>query len=318
LSHIPLALVAAAYSASGPVLRALIERYPECLGVPYRGLMALHLLCDAPSTEDEILAVLERWEGVQTILYHNSSISTSQIPWKLWWRHSRMEIHSMLARIQQTSIPIQYYVWHHRERLEAAPQDLQIFSNLDLTIQEFRNSSVWRKSVLLLQVIYKAVPIRSQEDPCHQILHAVASLVANKNSDYPPELLEFALWLYPEQRLEQDDLGQIPLHKLMSTPYSALSDAPLLTFSSDTDAARIFDHSQRYPLTLALTVGRRSWNKGGVRSLIVANPTPLVGMDIDDRLYTLILSKLKGNVDTIYRILKWKPELCSRGLTGNQ
>lgn len=275
-------LVAVSYRAGGDVIRALVQAHPE------GAAGALHTACAIGCSADGIRALANEHSVAQR------DGTFRQTPLELLNASKHMcRYHARLANLR-----------HIRERQAVLRRSGASDTEADLerfeasVRREVEEWDFFDKAAVLIQTQYKGRALQVDEDETIQIVHACADI-----ANCPPSLLELAILLHPEQLLEQDEEGQVPLH--IAIPTSCCSDV----IAACPEAARIVNHKGKYPLQIAVEVGR-TWNEG-VGALVAIHPVVVEGLDLDERLYPLLWSKLHS-VDTaasLYASIRSKPTL---------
>lgn len=165
----------------------------------------------------------------------------------------------------------------------------------------------WQKVSLLILAEYKGSAVDASGDVDYRnILHACTAI-----HTCPSTLLDNALLLYPEQLLVRDENGEVPLHIACSRSDASNVKDILRTCLA---ASKIRDQEGRLPIELAVESGW-SWTDG-VGQLLTANPVSLESLNIDERLYPWIWSKLSqkpgGSTSTLFESLRARPSICRR------
>lgn len=287
-------IVAASYRASSDVLRALVQAYPEgaVTPMPATGSLVLHVLCDVGTSVDGIRAIVE----ADTVSVQKKDGVFRRTPLQILNARKSMSRHQLMASTIRT-------IRQDQEELRSANHDAAVQTTLDHLEQqanEIKQWDFWVKAALLIQAEYQCAPLLPDVDPAIRIVHACAGI-----GQCPPSLLEFATLLYPRQLMEQDEEGEVPLHKAAKNCgndilYDILMACP--------EASTICNKRSKYPLNVAIKAGRR-W-KSGVNLLVEANPVAVEGLDLDSRLYPLVWSNLSGP-NALFLSIQSKPNLFS-------
>jgi ankyrin repeat protein len=141
------------------------------------------------------------------------------------------------------------------------------------------NTRLWEKSDLLLQAAYA---YHTSQRITYRLVHATVRL----DSYLPPQLLSFALELYPEHLTARDEEGRVPLavaaatHQLFT---SRSRDVVTHLLQAHPEAAQMVDTAGNTPLALALACGK-AWN-AGVQELFTASPEVIGSRDGSTKLY---------------------------------
>lgn len=292
--------VAASYRASGDVVRALVQAYPEGAGIPVPGknTCALHLMCDYGASLDSLRAVLESDAGVASLQTKDNIFQATPLR-ILNLRKSMHEFHNTVSNIRkirqkQEALREAISIKHAKvkDSLEALEQQLEIF----------RKDEFWQKASLLISTEYTNAIVHKDTDCQREILNACTSLW----DQCPASLTELALLLYPEQLLQRDSQGRLPLHNAAQG-----SDITVLLDLLRTcpGAAKFRDARGCFPVQLAIQSGR-GWNDG-VRQILRANVEALEVMDLHDHLYPRIWQKLQQdeNANALFESIRAKPNL---------
>lgn len=289
-------VVAASYRASAEVIEALLQSYPEGAGrVEISGSMPLHLMCDYGASLQAIEAILATEYGAQSV--HKQDQIFTQRPLRILNSRRNMgdtyNALTTLRRIREQQREL---------RLEGVPDDSPTLQELEAKVQPFRTFSFWRKAATLLQIEHRGGVLDRDRVCTDCVLHACAGV-----AKCPSTVLELAILMYPEQLMEQNERGQVPLHVAIARPGTGVMMD--LLQACPPEALRVKDMDGFLPVQLAVSVGRRWGN--GVGSLLVANPEALETMNVCDVLYPRILSKLyiKGRADALFQAIRAKPNL---------
>jgi hypothetical protein len=160
----------------------------------------------------------------------------------------------------------------------------------------------WKKASLLIQTEYtgNVLDVNDEVDNVY-IVHACAEI-----HGCPPALLEYAILLHPEQLLISDENDQLPLHIAVS----ARSDTIILNdiLGASPHASKIRNRQGQLPIEIAVESGR-SW-ADGVGQLLEANPGSLEALNVDERIYPLIWSRLSGGPNAIFESMRARPSVC--------
>jgi hypothetical protein len=284
-------------------MRALVLAYPEGPGVlePKTGAVALHMMCDHGSSVDGFLAILETDAGARSV--HNVDAIFQQTPLEILnARKNMMDFHSTIRTLRQTGVAERRMAAHEfsdRRRvdpdLSARSYQWQVYEREANRVKE---GDLWQMTTLLVQAEYKGTALTQNEDATNRIVHACVGI-----PDCPPSLVALAVLLYPQQLVEQDDEGQVPLHKVV-----AKQDWSLFNEVFCPEAARMCDRNGKFPLQIAVETGHHSFGKE-VGHLIASHPVALECLELDERLYPLVWSKLPGGVEPLFRSIQAKPEM---------
>jgi hypothetical protein len=288
--------VAASYRASSDVLRALVQAYPEgtVTPIPTTGSLVLHVLCDVGTSVDGIRAIVE----ADTASVQKRDGIFRRTPLQI------LNARKSMSRHQSMSTAIRA-IREDQEQLRrdfATNRDIAETNliHLELQADEIRQWDFWLKAAFLIQAEYQCSPLLPDTDPGLRIVHACAGI-----RQCPPSLLEFASLLYPDQLMEQDEEGEVPLHKAAANYANDILYDILLACP---EASTICNKRGKYPLNVAIKAGRR-W-KSGVNLLVEANPVAVEGLDLDSRLYPLLWSHLSGP-NALFLSIQSKPNLFS-------
>ena len=286
----------ASYRASGDVIRELVQAYPEGAGIPVprSGACAMHLMCDVGGSEEGFRALLETNAGVGSL--RNIDRIFGQTPLQILNARKNMSRYFSIITMLQDLREQEKNV-----RREAALTGADIENHLEqfeAQVEEIKVWDFWLKTALLIQSEYKGSKLEPGEDVTRRIVHACAAI-----PNCPQSLLGLAALLHPEQLVEQDDKGQVPLHKVMASPRSSHFHDVFCP-----EATRICDHNGKYPLHIAVEIGDRCWREG-VGLLVAANPIAVEGLDLDEQLYPILWSKLPGGLTTLFQSIQAKPGL---------
>lgn len=295
--------VAASYRASGSVIRALVLAYPEGPGIvePKTGAIALHMMCDYGSTVEGFRAILETEAGARSV--HNVDAIFQQTPLEILnTRKNMMIFHSTIRTLQQAGVAgprIAAYELSDGRRVDPnqSSQSYQ-WQVYEREANKVKEGDLWQMTTLLVQAEYKGTALTRDEDATNRIVHACVGIL-----DCPPSLVTLAVLLFPQQLVEQDDEGQVPLHKVV-----AKKDWSLFNDVFCPEAARICDHNGKFPLQIAAETGHHSFGSA-FGDLIASHPVALECLELDERLYPFIWSKLPGGVEPLFRSIQAKPEM---------
>lgn len=295
--------VAAAYRASGNVVRALVKAYPEGCGIPDpgKGACALHLMCDYGSSVDSIRAVLESEAGVASL----KSIDGIFLQTPVQILNLRKNLHLYHRNVSELR-----NIRRKQEALRAAMlldgvDEPNLIQALEDRVEPFRRDDFWQKASLLICAEYTHSIVDDDTDQHGRMLNACTMLWHR----CPISLTELALLLHPEQLRQGDDMGRLPLHNATRRPDSTVL---LDLLNAWPPATKIPDAGGFLPLQLAIH-NKRGWNDG-VGQLLMANPEALEVLDMDDRLYPRIWYKLQQHetVDALYESVRATPSLLMR------
>jgi ankyrin repeat protein len=295
--------VAAAYRASGNVVRALVKAYPEGCGIPASGksTCALHLMCDYGSSVDSIRAVLESESGVASLQYLDGTFLRTPVQ-ILNLRKNMHFYHRNVSDLRN--------IRRKQEELREAMlldgvEEPNLIQALEDRVKPFRQDEFWQKASLLICAEYTNSILHDDTDLHRHILNACTMLWHR----CPISLTELALLLHPEQLQQRDGMGRLPLHNATRRPDSTVL---LDLLNAWPQATKIPDAMGFLPLHLAIR-NKRGWNDG-VGQMLMANPEALEGLDLDDRLYPRIWYKLQKHetVDALYESVRATPSLLIR------
>lgn len=286
--NIVLDIVAASYRAAGEVIRALLKAYPEAAGVASNsGSYPMHILCDYGASVDAIHAMLETRAGVESLIRLDGTFHRSPL-YILNARKGMNEFHNAIFSLR-------------RERAKGRRDSLLM---RDLVVH-CESLDFWKKTSLLIQTEYTGNVLLDVDDDVDNayIVHACAGI-----DGCPPALLEYAMLLHPEQLMIPDENCQLPLHIAASR-----SDTIILTdiLGACPGASKMRNRRGQLPIELAVESGRQ-WTDG-VGQLLEANPGSLEVLNIDERVYPLIWSRLSGGSNAIFESMRARPSVC-RGL----
>lgn len=261
-----------------------MNAYPEASGVASdSGSFPMHILCDYGASVDAIHAMLETRGGVQSLrrldeTFHRHPLSILNA------RKGMNDFHNSICSLR-------------RER-QKGPEDSLKLREL---VVRCEGIEFWKKASLLIQTEYtgNVLDVNDEVDNAF-IVHACAGI-----HGCPPALLEYAILLHPEQLLISDDNHQLPIHIC-----SSRSDTIVLKdiLRACPDASRIRNRQGQLPVEIAVESGR-SW-ADGVGQLLEANPGSLEALNVDERLYPLIWSRLSGGPNVIFESLRARPSVC--------
>jgi len=284
----PPLIVACSYRASPEVIRALLNAYPEAAGAANgSGSCPMHILCDYGCVVDSVRAVLETEGGVQTLTRQDCIFQRTP----LLILNGRKGLHNDFDALR-------------RERAKFA---LDVDAQRDNTrirelVPSCESVEFWQKAALLILAEYTSVATETAD--YGYLVHACAGI-----HSCPPTLLEYALLLYPEQLLLQDESGQLPLHIAASRPDAANVKDIL---AACTQASNVRNQEGRLPIELAVESGW-SWTDG-VGQLLSANPVSLEALNVDERLYPRIWARLSrkphGSTSALFESLRARPSIC--------
>ena len=292
--------VAASYRASGDVVRALVQAYPEGAGIPVPGknTCALHLMCDYGASLDSLRAVLESDAGVASLQTKDNIFQTTPLR-ILNLRKSMHEFHNIVSNIRK----IRQKQEALRESMSVKPTKGQdLLELLEQQLKTFRDDEFWQKASLLISTEYTNAAVQKDADCQREILNACTALW----EQCPASLTELAMLLYPEQLLQRDGQGRLPLHHAaQGSDITVLLDL----LRACPEAAKFRDKQGCFPVQLAIQSGR-GWNDG-VCQILMANVEALEAMDLYDRLYPRIWHKLQQetNASALFESIRAKPNL---------
>jgi ankyrin repeat protein len=254
---------------SSKVIEALVRIQQHSIDIPnHAGWYALHLLCHYGCSVESIRVLLEQ-----------SIFSVKQID-KVFCQTPLQLLNASknLKAFHNSLDNLRCIRQRQRDTGYEAPGDV-------LTIERLEGSEMWQKVKLLVLAEYLGRPMTVDDDQKQTLLHSFISI----QTSCPPALLEFAILLQVEELLLPAVDGNLPLHVAagISKPSTILD--VLLAMPR---AARRLDPTGELPLQIVL---RRfptiAWCPL-VESLIVANPMAIEALNIDVRLYPLILAKI--------------------------
>jgi hypothetical protein len=226
--------VAASYRASACVIRALVLAYPEGPGIldPKSGAAAIHMMCNHGSSAEGFRAILETDAGAKSVQNIHALL-------KILYGKSRIDFFStsrILRRTGDTGSGI-------------GGRGVRVPERIVDKCKMITKSESWQKTALLVKAGYTGSALARNEDATRRVVHACAGI-----RDCPQALMDLAVRLYPQQLVERDDEGQVPLHKVV-----AKSDWTLFYDVFCHEAARICDRNGKYPLQIAAETGHHSW-----------------------------------------------------------
>jgi hypothetical protein len=255
------------------------------------GSYPMHILCDYGCVLDSLRAILETERGLQSLIRKDRLFGRCP----LLILNGRKGFHSNND-----------FDALRRERAkyatgDAAERDCTRIRELVMACEAVE---FWQKASLLILAEYKGAPLVSTDvvDYGH-IVHACAGI-----QECPPSLLEYSLLLYPEQLLVRDENGHLPLH-IVSSRSDAANAIDIL--QACPQASKVRDDEGRLPIELAVQSGW-SWSDG-VGQLLLANPVSLEALNVDERLYPRIWSRLSrkphGSTSALFESLRARPSI---------
>ena len=282
-------LVACSYRASSEVIRALLNAYPEGAGIADgSGSYPMHILCDYGCVVDSIRAVLETSGGVQSLTKQDGIFERTP----LQILNGRKGFHNDFGALRRERAKYSLDTAAQRD----CPRIRELVASCEAV--EF-----WQKAALLILAEYTG---DSSNLDNRLILHGCAGI-----QTCPSTLLEYALLLYPESLLIQDENGQVPLHVAASRPADTVNVKDIL--AACPKASKVRDQEGRLPIELAVE-SDWSWNDG-VGQLLAANPTSLEALNVDERLYPRIFARMsrppQGSSSALFELLQARPSICS-------
>ena len=277
--------MASSYRASGEVIRALLKAYPQGAGVASNsGSYPMHIACDYGASVDAIHAILETQAGVESLS-------------RLDGTFHRNPLHILNARKGMNGFHNAIFSLR-RERAKGQRDSLPM-KNLVVRCEDLE---FWKKASLLILTEYTGKVLLHVDDDVDggYIVHACAGI-----DKCPPALLEYAMLLHPEQLVIPDENGQLPLHIAASR-----SDTIILTdiLGACPGASRLRNGQGQLPFELAVESGRQ-WTDG-VGQLLEANPGSLEALNVDERVYPLIWSRLSASPNVIFESIRARPSIC--------
>ena len=303
--------MAASYRACGSVIRALVRAYPEGCGIfdPKSGATALHIMCDRGSSVEGIHAILETDAGAMST--QTTDAQYQQTPLEILNARKNMyEFHSMIVSLKIFNEKRRYksgvtsgsdYV---NQQFESHDQ-VRFPTDFEFQLERIRKGTFWSSVCALVQSQHKCSALETDADTSCHVLHACVGI-----PNCPPSLVELAALLHPEQLWEeQDEDGQVPLHIIF-----ARSDWQRFFFDVfHPEATRICNRHGKYPLQVAVESGYFDAWCVEMGLLVASHPPALICLDLDERLYPYVLSKLPGELDSLFQFLQARPQLLSRG-----
>jgi len=204
-----------------------------------------------------------------------------------------------LLRGTMNTYPLTYLCWWHKGRIIKALKECHCSKYSHAKHQQLRRSlqrdpllqSLWWKACMLAKAMYQpVVPTNHsalqygaelEEELETGVIHACCAI-----DQCPDILLRFATTLRPHDLHLPDVHGNLPLHIVAISPYTAtqmvMESKPfhLLPYilSLNPNAAKIRNVNGDVPLTLALRTGTKLWNEG-IDDLVNAFPGALTIMD---------------------------------------
>ena len=136
------------------------------------------------------------------------------------------------------------------------------------------------------------------------LLHLVASLKVPV-----PSLVDCCIQVFPEQALQRNHEGHVPLHCALLNPFFSADVFSILLYHQPQAARLAFPNGQS-PLAVAVQQARLSWNNG-LESLVMADPDALMTRDPTSGLYPFqqAAASLDADVSTIFRLLRLHPDV---------
>ena len=188
---------------------------------------------------------------------------------------------------------------------EGAPADKDVTRRVQEAVTRCQSNAFWEKACLLLQTEYrKACP--GEKDASCRIVHACLG-----THHCPSSLLEYAILLHPDQLLERDKRGQVPLH---IATMSCRGDSIVEIVNACPDAAKMRDGQGNLPLQNAVQRGLL-WSEG-VSHLLEAHPVALESLDFDERLYPYVWAKFgrdpRIGIDALFESVRAKPHMFAK------
>lgn len=285
--------MACSYRASNDVVQAILNAYPEAAGeATDSGSYPLHLLCDYGSSVELVRSIVETEAGVATVFKLDRTYKRTPLQILNGRKNLNIFLRSLetirTARVRQRAL--------RAERAHGQEEELQ---RLGQGVSEFKTSEFWQKAVLLMLVECQSSPLEDDDFTDAWILHAC--LVCQ---DAPPSVQEFAILLYEDQLLIPDENGQLPLHT------AAMDGTPSLLLdilAANPSAASERNREGCLPLQFAVRHRNRRWSDGAGQ-LVEAYPAALDEINIDDRLYPKVWSRLSSS-DVLFRAIRTRPQL---------
>ena len=159
----------------------------------------------------------------------------------------------------------------------------------------------WLKSLLLLR---SQLQIYSCNNANFSLLHLVAALKVPV-----PVLVDCCAVVFPEEALQRDDEGFVPLHYALLNPSFHSSVVIQILLQKQPEAASLAFPNGKSPLVVALEK-QRVWCSSGMEQLVMAAPDALEQSDAESGLYPFQLAaSLNSNETVIYRLVRLRPDL---------
>lgn len=206
-----------------------------------------------------------------------------------------------------------------------------ILQRHEMMIASFQQNDYWQKAAMLILVEYtqQPLPLEGLHDDQANIVHACAGA-----SSSHAHLLEFALLLHEDDLLgKRDAKGRSPLHVAAlnhatslhgtndSTSQSISQRIILQVLEACPKAAFVKDDNDQLPLALALQelrqsttpkpYGRSSREKAwspGLQRLLDENLAALETLNLDERLYPMILKRMTSP-NELFLVIRRHPNL---------
>ena len=193
---------------------------------------------------------------------------------------------------------------------------------LDKKIKDAKEMEFWRKARMLILTEYNYYGRGIQtttlsdcwgdfSDQCNTIQACL------EIDDCPLSLIEYALLVYSEELLVRNNDGDLPLHKICASVSETKERRFVLmeVLATKPEAAKMPDRNGRSALEIFIQHTSPTFWSEILHRLIVAYPVALDSLDIDPRLYPLIMERIGCNKETrneIFELLRGVPSLFSR------
>lgn len=308
--HLPLH-VACCYRASVDTLRALIEVNPATLTVRNgSGSYPLHILCDSGCRPECLQVVLQYHQAVPlTITDQDRMYGRSP----LYILNQRKNLATFGGQVEE----LRRLRQHQRDAIQHGNWTDSDQATLEVKVREATETELWRKARML--ILAEFTQYHQQQCFARRSRQCLTTVQACLGIDQcPPSLLEYAILAYSEEMTIPDENGNLPLHQVCSIPVQRRDGQWLMleVLDANVQAAKVLDGQRRSPLEMYLHSSRGStvvWSEA-LRRLILAHPVALNNLQIDRRLYPLILERLVCRRDTasgMFELIKANPGLFS-------
>lgn len=296
--QLPLHL-ACCYRASVGILQSLIEVNPKTVGIRNGfGFYPLHLLCDCGCRAECLELVLRYPDAARTIVEKDHTYERTP----LCILNQRKNLGYFAGQVEE----LRRLRQRQRDALQCGNWTDGDEVKLQVKITEAKDMEFWCKARMIILAEYCFHKQLNRPENQSIILSCL------EIEECPPSLVEYAILAYSEELVLPDNDGSLPLHHVCARAiYNKEYQWLILEIlTANPNAARKRDSKRRLPLEILVETRKDVIWSETLKRLILAHPVALDNLQIDARLYPLILEKIGCNKNTlgeVFEILRVSP-----------